>query len=305
MNTLQLECFIAVAENLSFAKAAESMHLSQPAVTKRIQSLEEELDVALFERDTRHVALTFIGKQFYSNAKSILLQEQSAIANVAQLKAEQKQSLVIGSHNTEIYSYLGQVLALVCQETQDIKPDIVDAPFQSLSLSLEAESVDIVIGTYEMMDLAGLNGSAFHMLVPSPVYCITCGKDASRFPQYLQIADLTPKAAEEWFGQRQRITCGDLERYFAQSESWRGMRNAFAKDLLVCDNMNAALCMVKAGLGFMLIPEPDFLREACFDYLPVADARHLNYGYFYNVGNHNPLLRIFRRKLEDYFANME
>ena len=50
MNTTQLECFLAVAQNLNFSKAAESVALTQPAVSHQIRSLEEELGVQLFTR---------------------------------------------------------------------------------------------------------------------------------------------------------------------------------------------------------------------------------------------------------------
>ena len=48
MTIFQAECFLAVAEHLNFAKAAEQMHISQPAITRQIQTLETELNVKLF-----------------------------------------------------------------------------------------------------------------------------------------------------------------------------------------------------------------------------------------------------------------
>ena len=51
----QLQCFSAVAKNLSYTKAAQELHLTQPAVSKRISNLEESLDAKLFDRrKTRH-----------------------------------------------------------------------------------------------------------------------------------------------------------------------------------------------------------------------------------------------------------
>ena len=58
MNTFQLSCFLAVAETLSFARAAEQLNITQPAVTHQIHSLETELNVKLFVRTTRTVNLT-------------------------------------------------------------------------------------------------------------------------------------------------------------------------------------------------------------------------------------------------------
>ena len=50
MNTVQLECFIAVAEHLSFSKASKALKITQPAVSHQIQTLEEELETKLFRR---------------------------------------------------------------------------------------------------------------------------------------------------------------------------------------------------------------------------------------------------------------
>jgi Transcriptional regulator len=56
------EVFIEVAKNLSFSKAAEALYISQPAITKHIQSLEKNYKVSLFERKGNSVALTAEGK---------------------------------------------------------------------------------------------------------------------------------------------------------------------------------------------------------------------------------------------------
>ena len=72
MNTFQLTCFIAVADCLNFARAAERLHITQPAVTQQIHSLEKELNVKLFQRTTRTVKLTREGKIFLDDARNIV-----------------------------------------------------------------------------------------------------------------------------------------------------------------------------------------------------------------------------------------
>ena len=72
MNTFQLSCFLAVAEYLNFAKAAQELHVTSPAVSQQIQSLEKELSVTLFQRTTRSVKLTEEGKAFLRDAKQIV-----------------------------------------------------------------------------------------------------------------------------------------------------------------------------------------------------------------------------------------
>ena len=65
MNTVQLECFLAVAEYLNFSKAADFLKYStQPAVSHQITSLEDELGTRLFVRTSKNVSLTEAGLMF-------------------------------------------------------------------------------------------------------------------------------------------------------------------------------------------------------------------------------------------------
>ena len=72
MNTVQLECFLSVAEHLNFSKASRELKITQPAVSHQIQALEEELEVKLFSRTSKSVSLTPEGILFLSDAKLIL-----------------------------------------------------------------------------------------------------------------------------------------------------------------------------------------------------------------------------------------
>lgn len=78
MNTIQLECFVTAAEHLSFSKASQVLKITQPAVSHQIQSLEEELDVKLFDRTGRNVSLTPEGFLFLADARLILKTALSA-----------------------------------------------------------------------------------------------------------------------------------------------------------------------------------------------------------------------------------
>ena len=79
MNSRQLEYFLAVAHELNFTKAAESMYVSQTAVTQQIKALEEQLGVSLFERTKKKVVLTPAGKVFLQEASSILNRIDTAV----------------------------------------------------------------------------------------------------------------------------------------------------------------------------------------------------------------------------------
>lgn len=83
----QLRYFIAVAEELSFTRAAQRLHLSQPPLSQQIQALEQDLGVRLFERDKRNVALTAPGRLFLDQARQILAMADEARSQVSEAAA--------------------------------------------------------------------------------------------------------------------------------------------------------------------------------------------------------------------------
>lgn len=70
----ELECFAAVAEELSFTRAARRLHLAQPPLSRHIRTLEEKTGAALFLRQARTVALTPAGRLFYEETRGLLTQ---------------------------------------------------------------------------------------------------------------------------------------------------------------------------------------------------------------------------------------
>ncbi|XXK32595.1 LysR family transcriptional regulator [Rhodobacteraceae bacterium nBUS_24] len=82
MDIRQLECFVAVADELHFRRAGERLGLSQSALSERVSALEHELGARLFFRTIRQVSLTQTGSEFVQDAKRILADIEKAISNV-------------------------------------------------------------------------------------------------------------------------------------------------------------------------------------------------------------------------------
>ena len=76
-----LRYVVAVAEELSFSRAAGRLHVSQPSLSKQIRELEESLDTEIFLRTKRHVSLTDVGELFVEEARQALRHSERA-ANV-------------------------------------------------------------------------------------------------------------------------------------------------------------------------------------------------------------------------------
>lgn len=72
MELRHLRCFVAVAEELNFTRAAEELRLAQPSLTRQVHNLEEELGVRLLDRGRNRVSLTEEGKSFLVDARRLL-----------------------------------------------------------------------------------------------------------------------------------------------------------------------------------------------------------------------------------------
>jgi DNA-binding transcriptional LysR family regulator len=82
IDTLGVQAFIAVADHASFNRAAESLHITQAALSRRIQNLEAFLGVKLVERTTRSVALTRVGQDFLPQARRLLTDLANALVEI-------------------------------------------------------------------------------------------------------------------------------------------------------------------------------------------------------------------------------
>lgn len=110
MDLKQLRCFIAVAEELHFGRAAERLHMAAPALSRQIKLLEAELDVRLFTRTTRTVTVTRAGTVFVEEARDILSRTQRAAHTVQDAARKAGDVLRIGALDTAAAGMLPEVL---------------------------------------------------------------------------------------------------------------------------------------------------------------------------------------------------
>ncbi|GGX95232.1 LysR family transcriptional regulator [Massilia dura] len=106
----QLRCFVAVAEELHFSRAAERLNMTQPPLSRQIRLLEHHVGVQLLERSSRVVRLTAAGRAFFPEAARILrLAEEAAFTARRAAKGEQG-TLAIGFTSASGYSLLPEVV---------------------------------------------------------------------------------------------------------------------------------------------------------------------------------------------------
>src|SRR5271170_5475814 len=96
MELRHLRYFVAVAEDLSFTKAAEKLRLAQPSLTRQVRNLEDEIGVRLLDRSNNHITLTEEGLQFLSDSKELLEMAAESVASVQRMKRGESSNLNIG-----------------------------------------------------------------------------------------------------------------------------------------------------------------------------------------------------------------
>lgn len=120
MELRHFSAFLAVAQELHFGRAAETLHIAQPALSQMIRSLEKDLDVQLFERTTRRVRLTSSGEALLEPARAIQAQVEGARRIARAAKEGVVGRVRIGFGGTSGYS----ILSLLAREVAHRQPGI-------------------------------------------------------------------------------------------------------------------------------------------------------------------------------------
>lgn len=124
MDTQNLKAFVAVADRQSFSAAAEQLHITQPAISKRIHLLEQQLNSSLFDRVSRHVTLTESGLTLLPHARNILDTIAAARQAIADLSGEVRGQLkLVTSHHIGLHR-LPQVLREYSEQYPQVELDI-------------------------------------------------------------------------------------------------------------------------------------------------------------------------------------
>jgi len=129
MELRQLRCFVAVAEELHFGRAAERLLLGQPAVSQQVRRLERELRVELFDRSPRHVRLTTAGERFLPAARKVLAAEDAARALAAELASPAAPILRLGTI-TGLGERLDRILDAYQRHAPAVRVELHSAPVQ-------------------------------------------------------------------------------------------------------------------------------------------------------------------------------
>jgi len=143
MEFRQLECFLGVASELHFSRAANLLFITQPALSRQIQQLEKHLNVLLFERDKRNVKLTPAGEYLRGEAIQILSQVGNISKRTQQIHKGEGGEIKIGHPGSAIYSVIPPILTSLRTQFPEIKAKLSEVLEDDLFGNLINRQVDV------------------------------------------------------------------------------------------------------------------------------------------------------------------
>jgi DNA-binding transcriptional LysR family regulator len=145
MELRHLRYFVAVAEELHFRRAAERLHVAQPAVSEQVRKLEQELGVRLFDRTQRSVSLTVAGKAMLEESRHVLRHADIA-QQAARNAAEQvTMRLRIGYLPDSLPRRVPRALRHLATSAPRVQVQLETGPALGLIEGLRAQRLDAVV----------------------------------------------------------------------------------------------------------------------------------------------------------------
>lgn len=145
VSSRRLTHLIALAEEGSFARAAERVHLSQPALSRSIQALEDEVGMKLFDRATRGVAMTAAGRLLAERARRVLFETRCLFRDVELLRTHEIGEVHIGLGPYAAVILLPDLLVEFSRRFPKIKVSIELGDGDSLLAKLRSEQIDFLV----------------------------------------------------------------------------------------------------------------------------------------------------------------
>jgi LysR family carnitine catabolism transcriptional activator len=144
---VHLEAFLEIADSLSFARAAEALHVSQPALTRTIQIAERQLKTRLFDRNTHSVTLTASGRELVPVARRLLAEFEGAFSALAQFVDGFSGRVTVGCMPSVGVALLPQAMAAFCANHPNVEFNCRESRSRLLLEGLIDGGLDLALTT--------------------------------------------------------------------------------------------------------------------------------------------------------------
>ncbi len=294
MNSFQLTCFLTVAETLNFARSAERLNITQPAVTHQIKSLESELGTVLFNRSTHSVELTKAGFLLLDDARTIVAATQRVKKRYEAAQGREFPELCIGCHSDGFPQELPEMLRSFAAVHPDVHVSIRMAPSQAhLYRFLEEDKIDILLALKEPDGKRKVPGIYRELARSSTVGICTADHPFAERTQ-LTMQELSKTAL---------ILYEPIKSSFFDIQIWgKLISGRDPAQLHFCESAVTAIMLAKAGYGMFLMPEIYAPKDPSLAVIPLVGPADNSFGMYYKSLKSNVFLKSFCKILKEHFA---
>ncbi len=291
MNTFQLSCFLAVAEYLNFAQAAQALHVTHPAVSQQIKSLEKELCTQLFVRTTRSVSLTEDGMTFLPDARQIVALSQRAAKRFSTGSDKPIEMLTVGCYSFACMILMRDTLEQLRSIRPALHPNLQTIPFRHIYQRLESGDLDAVVGFQEAEDTK-INAD-FKEFAKSPIVCVCAASHPLADVKEVSMEELKKEKLVLFMPPKGMLTVMRLQGEL--------MGTRPPSEFYFCESSESIIVLVTAGYGISVLP--DFLvpDDLSLVKIPLKDTEPMSFGIYYKSLQGRPGLKAFMRCAKENF----
>ena len=244
MDIRQLECFVAVAEELHFRRAGARLGLSQSALSERVSALEHELGARLFFRTTRQVSLTQAGSEFVQDANRILADIERAVSNVRHTAESDLRHIRVSGVDEAISMLLPKALLAFRRTDPRVHVQVLEtASSEQHAQELIAHRTDVAfVRTPQQDDFV-----TSELLHRQPVLVVLAETNPLSSAVSLSASDIADQPI---------VGYPKHARPILHEALWSGFRKIGAQPNIVCEiiDKSTMLQFVAQGLGIALAP---------------------------------------------------
>jgi len=280
----QLRCFVAVAEELHFGRAAVRLNMTQPPLSRQIQILERVLDVVLLERSNRTVKLTPAGESFLAEARHLLKLAESAALLAKRVANGKAGSINIGFTATSAYSYVPELVAACRRELPDVEVSLKEMVSGDQLKRLDSGEIDIGL----LRPPIPRNGLSAFRVTAEPLIAAVNADHALARSETIAIEDLAAEPFIMYAPYEARYFHDLLVELFSRA----GLVPNYVQHLA---QIHSILAMVHSGVGVALVPQAAMnLRFSGVVLRPIDLPKQRPAELFFvsREDNDNPLLPI-------------
>ena len=244
MDIRQLECFVAVAEELHFRRASEGLGLSQSALSERVSALEHDLGARLFFRTTRQVSLTQAGSEFLQDAKRILSDIDRSVANVRHSADSDLHHIRVSGVDEAISMLLPRALLAFRQTDPKVHVQILEIS------SSEQHSQELITHRTDVAFVRTPQEDEFitsELLHRQPIVVVLADSNPLSSSRSLSTSDIADQPI---------VGYPKHARPILHEALWSGFRKIGTQPNIVCEiiDKSTLLQFVAYGLGIALVP---------------------------------------------------